>query len=99
MSEALEGLWIKFLPEIERRVAILEAAAQALTTGSLSKERREAAHAEAHKLSGTLGMFGLHRGTDLARQAEVAFAEESAASATDLSLGIAELRLLINRRK
>jgi HPt (histidine-containing phosphotransfer) domain-containing protein len=99
MAEALVRLWIKFLPDIEQRVAILEVAAQALTAGSLTNEQRESAHAAAHKLAGTLGTFGLHRGTDLARQAELGFAEEDAASAADLSSWITELRTLIDLRK
>ncbi len=70
MAEALARLWTKFLPEIEQRVALLEAAAQTLATGALTQQQREAAHAAAHKLAGSLGTFGLHRGTEIARQAE-----------------------------
>jgi HPt (histidine-containing phosphotransfer) domain-containing protein len=99
MAEALARLWTKFLPDTEQRVAILEVAAQALAAGSLSNEQRESAHAAAHKLAGTLGTFGLHRGTDLARQAELGFAGEDAVSAADLSLWITELRMLIDHRK
>jgi HPt (histidine-containing phosphotransfer) domain-containing protein len=99
MAEALARLWTKFLPDIEQRVAILEVAAQALAAGSLSNEQRESAHAAAHKLAGTLGTFGLHRGTDLARQAELGFTQEEAASAADLSSWITELRTLIGHRK
>jgi len=70
MADALARLWKKFLPDIEGRVDLLEAAAGALAAGSLSDELREKAHAAAHKLAGTLGTFGLHRGTELARQCE-----------------------------
>jgi HPt (histidine-containing phosphotransfer) domain-containing protein len=100
LSNALDRLWARFLPEIENRVSIVEVAVLALEAGSLTKEQREAAHAAAHKLSGTLGTFGLHRGTELARQIEVAFAEElTASTATDLSSWIAEIRVLMNRRQ
>jgi HPt (histidine-containing phosphotransfer) domain-containing protein len=98
MAEALARLWTKFLPDIQQRVATLEVAAQALAAGALTNEQRESAHAAAHKLAGTLGMFSLHRGTDLARQAELAFAEENTASTPDLSAWVTELRTLINRR-
>jgi len=70
MADALARLWAKFLPEIEARVALIEAAAAALTSGSLPDGQREAAHGAAHKLAGTLGTFGLQRGTELAREAE-----------------------------
>jgi HPt (histidine-containing phosphotransfer) domain-containing protein len=98
MAEALARLWTKFLPDIEQRVATLEVAAQALAAGALTNEQCESAQAAAHKLAGTLGTFGLHRGTDLARQAELAFAEENTTSAADLSSWICEMRMLINRR-
>ena len=99
MAEALARIWTKFLPDLEQRVTILEEAAQALAAGSLNKEQRASAHAAAHKLAGTLGTFGLHRGTDLARQAKLGFAEENAASAADLSSWITELRTVIDQRK
>jgi len=100
MSEALGRLWTKFRPEIENRITALETAAEALVSGSLSEEQREAAHQAAHKLAGVLGTFGLHRGTDLARQVELELAEAVPASAVaDLSEWIAELRLLVDDRK
>ena len=99
MLEALGRLWTKFLPEIKSRLTILEAAAQTLESGTLSCDERESAHQAAHKLAGVLGTFGLHRGTELARQTELVFAEEHTASAADLSSWIAELRLLIDERK
>jgi HPt (histidine-containing phosphotransfer) domain-containing protein len=98
MAEALARLWTKFLPDIEQRVATLEVAAQALAASTLTNEQRESAQAAAHKLAGTLGTFGLHLGTDLARQAELLLAEENTAFTADLSAWITELRTLINRR-
>ncbi len=98
MSAALSRLWTRFLPEIEERVAQLEAAAKALAAADLSREQRDAAHATAHKLAGSLGMFGLHRGTELARQAELAFAQESVASTEEISTWIAEIQMLVQSR-
>ena len=99
MLEALGRLWTKFLPEIENRMAILESAVHALGSESLSADEREAAHQAAHKLAGVLGTFGLHRGTELARHAEVGFSNEKPASASELSSWVGELRLLVDRRK
>jgi HPt (histidine-containing phosphotransfer) domain-containing protein len=100
MKDALSRLWIKFLPEIENRLVALESAALALEAGTLADSDREAAHQAAHKLAGVLGTFGLHRGTELARQAEVLLDEDDAnPSATDLSSWVGELRSLIENRK
>ncbi len=96
MADALARLWTRFLPEIELRVGLLEAASQALTQGSLSDEVRTSAHAAAHKLAGSLGTFGLHLGTDLARQSELLLAETpSAQDAAALADWVAELRAVI----
>jgi HPt (histidine-containing phosphotransfer) domain-containing protein len=57
-------------------VEILEAAAAACAADKLSTAQREAAHAAAHKLAGTLGTFSLASGTELARELEVIFSKE-----------------------
>jgi HPt (histidine-containing phosphotransfer) domain-containing protein len=100
MNQALARLWVKFLPQIEERVAVLEAAARALAAGSLSVEQREAAHAAAHKLAGSLGTFGLLRGTELAREAELLLADEvQQEPAAQLARSVSELRLVLENRK
>jgi HPt (histidine-containing phosphotransfer) domain-containing protein len=104
MADALARLWAKFLPEIDRRVTVLQSAAKALAIGALSSGQRAAAHAEAHKLTGSLGTFGLQRGTELARQAEQLFDEttpEAALNAASAALIVclAELRAIVDSRK
>jgi HPt (histidine-containing phosphotransfer) domain-containing protein len=97
---ALERLWVRFQPEIRERVSIVESAAQTLAAGSLPRDQQEAAHAAAHKLSGTLGVFNLPRGTDISRELELAFAAApDPASASRLASLAAELRTLIETRK
>ena len=99
MAAALDRLWTKFLPEIEQRVALLETAVEALSSGSLSPEQSQGAHAAAHKLAGSLGTFGLQRGTELARQCEVALAQDLPADGlADLARWVVELRTLIESR-
>lgn len=74
ISEAMNRLWQKFLPQMEERVATLQSAAATLAAGSpLSPGRQSEAAAEAHKLAGVLGTFGLKDGTELAREAEGLF--------------------------
>jgi HPt (histidine-containing phosphotransfer) domain-containing protein len=101
LTATLNQLWIRFLPEIRERVAILEAAAQARVAGVLTSEQREAAHSAAHKLAGTLGTFNLPRGTDFAREFEHACASEESCAATEaqrLSGLAAEIRSVIDGR-
>jgi HPt (histidine-containing phosphotransfer) domain-containing protein len=102
MSDALNKLWTRFLPEIENRLALLEAAAKASAAGQLSEEQRTASHAAAHKMAGTLGTFGLHRGTDLARQIEHALEDaasvQSAYQSANLAAWTEELRAVIQSR-
>jgi HPt (histidine-containing phosphotransfer) domain-containing protein len=100
MAAAMDALWAKFLPQMEERLAVLEAANHALGSGELSQEQREAARAAAHKLAGALGSFGLARGTELAREAEHIYlnAAEKAAPAERLNLIVAELRRLVATR-
>jgi HPt (histidine-containing phosphotransfer) domain-containing protein len=99
IADALSRLWARFLPEIEIRVGLVAAAASALAAGELTAEQRVQAHEAAHKLAGSLGTFGLHRGTELARRAELALAEEPvAATVAELASWVAELQSLIRDR-
>jgi HPt (histidine-containing phosphotransfer) domain-containing protein len=101
ISRALDFMWVRHRSQILERVAVLEAAASAVIARTLTKAEREAAQAAAHKLAGTLGMFNLNRGTDLARELEHAYLSESA---PDVESGIrlasltSELRVMIESR-
>ena len=102
ISEALDKMWVRFRPQILERVAVLEAAASALTANNLTASECEAAHSAAHKLAGTLGMFNLERGTNLAREVEAAYAPESPPDpdeAARLASLAAELRAMIESRQ
>lgn len=102
ISKTLDTMWVRHRSQILERVAVLEAAALAVTAKSLTEAEREAAHGAAHKLAGTLGMFNLERGTDLARELELAYSRESAppaASGEHLASLAAGLRSMIENRK
>lgn len=102
LSQAMDGLWERFLPEIRERVSVLEAATKAVAARKLSGKQREAAQAAAHKLAGVLGTFGLTRGTVLARELELTLARESSpdpGASTKLAGIAAELRTMIESRK
>lgn len=63
-------VWERNLPAVRERVEAIERAARAARKGkadaTLASEAREAAH----KLAGSLGSFGLDRGSELARRLE-----------------------------
>jgi len=63
----LADLWRRNRPVIEARLATLELAAAA---DPLPSQLRAEALDAAHKLSGSLGMFGFEEGTAIARQIE-----------------------------
>lgn len=66
-TELLSRIWLQNLPLMRDRVAFLEAAAAEALGGTLSPTRRTEASDIAHKLAGSLGMFGYPAGTDVAR--------------------------------
>jgi len=102
MAQAIEAMWVKFLPLMEERLAILEAAETALSSGLLTIEQRVAANTAAHKLAGVLGTFGLTKGTILAREVEILYSAEpelDPAAAREIKKITAQLREMIDCRK
>jgi HPt (histidine-containing phosphotransfer) domain-containing protein len=101
LSQAIDRLWVRFLPEIRDRVAVLETAAAAVAARRLTASRCDEAQAAAHKLAGVLGTFSLTRGTVLARDLELTFSREGSPgqdSAERLAAIVAELRAMIENR-
>jgi HPt (histidine-containing phosphotransfer) domain-containing protein len=66
----LADLWQRQLPLLEARLTLLDRTAAEASSGVLLEESRVEAFSVAHKLSGSLGMFGYHRGTEVARAME-----------------------------
>ena len=66
----LTRLWQRSLPILEQRLAVLDSAAAAAQSATLSDELRTQAITDVHKLSGSLGMFGYPQATELARDIE-----------------------------
>ena len=60
----------KFRSSFAAQIVVLQEAEAALNRGELSSELREQARQEAHKLAGSLGIFGYPEGSKLAREAE-----------------------------
>jgi HPt (histidine-containing phosphotransfer) domain-containing protein len=102
LTQAIDRLWVRFLPEMRERASILTATAAALAQNNLSAAQCEAAHAAAHKLAGVLGTFNLTRGTVLARELEISFSREGGPDrdiANHLADAARELLTMIENRK
>lgn len=63
-------VWAQFQNVIFERLDAVEKAANALRGATLTPEVRKKAALEAHRLAGSLGMFGLTEGTRVAREIE-----------------------------
>ena len=101
LTAALDRLWLRFLPEMRQRIALLEAAAHACAVSTLSTAQTAEAHTVAHKLAGSLGTFNLPRGTVLARQLEMLYVPQNIPGperTPELAAIAVELRTLIESR-
>jgi len=87
----LAAMWLRIRPLVEERLETLDQAAEAATAGTLLEEQREAAANCAHKLAGSLGMYGYDEGTRIARQIELLL-DYAAVDAARLNELVAELR-------
>jgi HPt (histidine-containing phosphotransfer) domain-containing protein len=87
----LAKLWLRVRPLVEERLVTLDEAAAAASLGSLGEDLRKEAAGSAHKLSGSLGMYGYDEGTRIARELEVLLGG-AAPDAVRLNGLIAELR-------
>jgi CheY-like chemotaxis protein/HPt (histidine-containing phosphotransfer) domain-containing protein len=66
----LTRVWDESSAAMRQRLEAIDTAGVALLAGSLDEGRRAAALAAAHKLAGSLGTFGLPRGSELASELE-----------------------------
>jgi HPt (histidine-containing phosphotransfer) domain-containing protein len=63
-------IWQRMRPIALERVDVLEAAADAVAGGTLGEAERSEAESCAHKLAGSLGLYGFDRGSSVARVIE-----------------------------
>lgn len=70
----IRAVWEQVSPVVAEQVASLERAAQAVAEDRLTPELQHEAAMAAHKLTGSLGSFGLRMGSRLARRIEQALA-------------------------
>jgi HPt (histidine-containing phosphotransfer) domain-containing protein len=70
IDDVLAQLWQKNLPTIRERLDLLDRLGSAAVSGSLEEHTRIEALNIAHKLAGSLGMYGYQQGTELASKIE-----------------------------
>ncbi|MEM9541945.1 MAG: response regulator [Cyanobacteria bacterium P01_E01_bin.42] len=73
--DAVAQVWERFKGSFLARIEDIETAIAALSGKTLDETLRETAEKQAHKLIGSLGMYGLSQGSDWARELELAFIE------------------------
>jgi len=90
--QLISALWERSVPLITDRLNALNVACDAAARGRLSPLMRRGAADTAHKLAGSLGMFGYPRGTDIAREIEQLLESDAAVDAALLRELVVELR-------
>ncbi len=83
VAAVLVKVWSRRRAGVLEQVALLEGAAGDLGRGTLTDAERYAAAGAAHKLAGSLGMFGLADGSVRAREAELLLRADGQPDATD----------------
>ncbi len=79
-QQLLASVWQRNLPIVRARLALLSEVARSASAGSLTESARKEAADVAHKLAGSLGMFGYLHGTELARELELLLESEEPVS-------------------
>jgi HPt (histidine-containing phosphotransfer) domain-containing protein len=88
----ISALWERSVPLITERLAILDRASQAALHDGLTPGLRDDASDTAHKLAGSLGMFGYPRGTEIARELELLLEADDAVDPVTLRQLVTALR-------
>jgi HPt (histidine-containing phosphotransfer) domain-containing protein len=70
IDNVLAQLWKKNLPTVRERLDLLDKFGAAASSGKLSEPTRIEALNIAHKLAGSLGMYGYQQGTEVASKME-----------------------------
>ncbi|MFB2894502.1 response regulator [Aerosakkonemataceae cyanobacterium BLCC-F50] len=70
VQAVLQQVWDNFKESLSSRMMLFEQAIAQLSAGTLDLELRLSAKAEAHRLIGSLGSFGLPKGSEVAREIE-----------------------------
>ena len=100
LQAMISALWERSRHTVAERAQLLQSAGELWNQNRLDAATKLRAVDSAHKLAGVLGTFGLPRGTDLAREAELLFGQSTPPDKAEierLQLLLAELTRLIER--
>jgi putative two-component system response regulator len=97
LSTGLRAIFERNEPDFQRRVSTLDMAVTAILAGKLDEPLRASAERDAHKLAGSLGTFGLTRGSEVASELEHRFAPAGRFVVTDGDSHLAELVRTLQR--
>jgi DNA-binding response OmpR family regulator/HPt (histidine-containing phosphotransfer) domain-containing protein len=70
LQQKKSKIWGKYKDELLARAVLIQQTSEKLAANKLTNELREEAKNEAHKLAGSLGIFGLDMGSNLAQELE-----------------------------
>lgn len=74
--QSLQKIWARSQPHLQSQLQLLEQAQQALQQDQITPELQEQARQEAHRLAGSVGIFGFTQGSALAHQVELLLARD-----------------------
>jgi HPt (histidine-containing phosphotransfer) domain-containing protein len=100
MQSMISALWERSRHTVAERAQLLQSAGELWNNNRLDAATKLRAVDSAHKLAGVLGTFGLPRGTDLAREAELLFGQSTPPDKAEierLQVLLAELTRLIDQ--
>lgn len=95
-QQILATVWQRNLPVVLERLGKLRAAAEMLQTAPLQPGTRLEATEIAHKLAGSLGMFGYPQGTEIARTLELLLDSETPLSPNIVGELTSQLEQVLN---
>jgi diguanylate cyclase (GGDEF)-like protein len=79
----IRNVWQRSRSDVKQRVVVIGEAVNRLEKNKLSKKLRSQAEEAAHKLVGSLGMFGSDEGSRIAQEIEVLFSGDSSLQQTE----------------
>ena len=94
-QKLLASVWQRNLPVVRTRLATLDDLTKAGRDGLLSDDARSLAADIAHKLAGSLGMFGYLQGTEIARSLELLLNTDGPVTLTDVQMLTTQLQLAV----
>jgi HPt (histidine-containing phosphotransfer) domain-containing protein len=92
IDDVLLQLWQKNLPTIRERLDLLDKFGSVAVSGKLDEPTRLEALSIAHKLAGSLGMYGYQQGTEVASKMERILKSPTPETLTTLHALAADLR-------